>query len=334
MNMTFKTEALNTLENRWPNDSTSGMKVVDSQVTSLTIDPADAEVVAKFAQDNGFSYQQGPTIIDTRSFTSGTPVWASGAFDHSVVVLHEAAGTLFGFDTRFQISYRWSGGSAGSDTVSYDYVRNSVVRIKLPKRFPQMLLDSHKNDMFIVSSVMSGVSSGQRISLEGDFDKYFDFYVPQGLHINALSVLAPNFMDTLKRTTTMFDVEFYGDEMILTTDSPIYTKEVVDEMLEALKEQLKYLNRLLPSWNYEPVQAPFDVLRMSSTTGGDVLKFGKLRINTGYVVLVLVPIVVVLAMADQVMAGIAVFWAAAVVMFAPMTMRSYRRRKTKKRSNK
>lgn len=157
-----------------------------------------------------------------------------------------------------------------------------IVRIRLPKVFPQLLLDSSKNDIIAngikTSNIQTEYTSDQRLSLEGDFNEYFDLYAPVGLQVNALTLLAPNMMQILKKHAGLIDVEFYGNEMILITHGSIYSPDTMKALNAAIDEQLKYLTRLLPSWNYSPNTEPFDRLRKSFVTGS-AIKFGKYRIT-------------------------------------------------------
>jgi hypothetical protein len=147
-----------------------------------------------------------------------------------------------------------------------------------------MVLDSNKNDKSHTSTIPAAFKTSQKLQLEGNFGNYFDFYAPQNLQVNTLTVLAPNFMQIVMDSATMFDVEFYGDELVLITREPIYTTTVMTIALQALEAELQYLNRLLPSWNYQPLQPPFDTLE-KDYFDGTVVKVGGLRIKPGVMLL-------------------------------------------------
>jgi hypothetical protein len=160
-----------------------------------------------------------------------------------------------------------------------------VVRVKLPVVFPQVVLDSNKNDKFLSS--MMGFSEAQRIQLEGDFNKYYDLFAPKGLQVNVLSLLAPNMMQILKDSAGLFDVEFYGNELVLATRQPLYLTYTMKILDAALTEQLTYLTRLAQSWSYVPNKQPFDMLEKSFVSGGPQLKLGRFRIP-GHVQLLII----------------------------------------------
>jgi hypothetical protein len=79
-----------------------------------------------------------------------------------------------------------------------------------------------------VSTIPTAIEAAQKLNLEGDFAQYFDFYTPAGLQVDALTVLAPDFMQILKTSSAAFDVEFYGNEMILLTRETIYTPQAIE----------------------------------------------------------------------------------------------------------
>lgn len=155
-----------------------------------------------------------------------------------------------------------------------------IVRITLPKLFPQIVLDSNINDN-VQSSIRTEYKPAQRLNLEGDFAKYFDLYVPAGIQINALSLLAPNMMQILINNSGLFDIEFNGYELILMTRQPLYDPEVMKLLDEAMTEQLTYMDRLLQSWNYTPNEQPTDML-IKPYIGGSVIKIGNYRFGAKF----------------------------------------------------
>jgi hypothetical protein len=244
--------------------------------------------VEQFASDNGFQHTlHDPSLVvfDYKAIKT-TPAWLgvplAGIFKDAYQVVR---GEYLGFDiTIFNYIDNVSKPflSNGWDLLSPEsrsQLTKGIVRIKLPKTFPQIVLDSNKNDRYKhTSGLMTSYQPDQRLSLEGDFDAYFDLFVPRNLQINALSLLAPNLMQILKDSAILFDIEYYGDEMILMTDSYIYDPASMEVLSRALDEQLKYIQRLLQSWNYMPVNQPFDLLKKQAVFGG-VTKIGPLRIS-------------------------------------------------------
>ena len=85
-------------------------------------------------------------------------------------------------------------------------------------------------------------------------------------------------MQLLMASSAHFDIEFYGAEMILVSRESIYAPDIMAQALLALSTELTYLNRLMTSWNYVPVNQPFDTLTYS-TLNGDVVKIGPFRLK-------------------------------------------------------
>lgn len=57
----------------------------------------------------------------------------------------------------------------------------------------------------------------QKVSLEGDFDRYFQLYVPRGTHIDALALIAPDFMQVAKDVAQDYTIELSGNIISLTS---------------------------------------------------------------------------------------------------------------------
>lgn len=65
------------------------------------------------------------------------------------------------------------------------------IRFKLPRRLPNMVLDANFNNSAFKTTMPSTVRSDQKLSLEGDFDKYYTLYVPKQYETDALYVFTP-----------------------------------------------------------------------------------------------------------------------------------------------
>ena len=253
-------------------------------------------VVQTFATDNGFEYVlRKPELVEYswQNYKS-LPAWLGMV---SVVATKDAynvvSGEFMGYP--FTMFSMWDNITDGvyyrkpdeQQRLQYDQQQTTgVVRITLPKQFPQIVLDSNRNDR-MQSSIRTEYLQSQRISLEGDFANYFDLYVPRDLQINALSLLAPNFMQILKNHSGLFDVEFNTNEMILMTRKPIYNLENMKLLQEIMTEQLTYLNRLMQSWNYTPKQLPIDLLEKPNI-GGSIIKIGNLRLGAKFQLIAIV----------------------------------------------
>lgn len=264
----MNTESLQPLEGRWPNDKIlipahSGLKNYAELLNApdgqnfyhdkLVIDEQDNSLITSFATKNGMSYSPSADV-HPRQYGKRLPAWL-GVQTRATqpIFVHETIGILYGYQAKFCVAYAPANNqnTRGTRTdnaamESLRLTRKSIIRITLPKTFPQMVLDSNKNDKSYTSTIPASFKDDQKLTLEGDFAQYFDFYSPIGLQVNTLTVLAPNFMQILKDSAITFDVEFYGNELILVTRDPIYTPSLMHAALLALEAQLQYYGQTTP----------------------------------------------------------------------------------------
>ena len=100
--------------------------------------------------------------------------------------------------------------------------RYGFIRIQLPRRLPHMVLDARVNNILgRFSNLPSSFKGDQRISLEGDFDKYFTLYAPKEYERDTLYVFTPDIMQLMIEDTANYDVEIIDNYMYLYTDGGI-----------------------------------------------------------------------------------------------------------------
>ncbi|MEO8528117.1 MAG: hypothetical protein ABI435_03475 [Pseudolysinimonas sp.] len=98
--------------------------------------------------------------------------------------------------------------------------RFSYLRMTLPRRVPHLVLLSVARRGFQgYSAVGLAFAESQRVSLEGDFDRTFSTYAPDGYGVDARYVLTPDFMAILVDNAAAFDVEFIDDHMYVYSSS-------------------------------------------------------------------------------------------------------------------
>ncbi len=300
------TSLLLPLQSRWPNDrqpfaTDINIQNIEEAIGQLSgsispwkhlqLDPSDSGVIADFAHANNMTYVAWPDDIAYSS--KQRPAWVGPSIPAMApVYAHQVKGSLHGYEIMFFLEYT----SNSVQKRRSDYVelrKRSIIKLKLPKVFPQVVLDSHKNEPGYVSSFPTTIKSNQKVTLEGDFNSFYSLYAPHNLQINVLTLLAPNFMRILMNSATTFDVEFFGDEMTLATWDPIYDPAVMKVALNALNEQFTYLDRLLTSWNYQPIRRPFDALEYTYLSG-ETIKIGRLRISPfGLLMIILLMVLII-----------------------------------------
>lgn len=156
----------------------------------------------------------------------------------SSIMIPAATGTA-DFDIEVA-NYRYSKQYTDSKKTYY----KGFVRVDLKKNLPNIVLNSKANDSLLSDTLPGSFKSKQKLSLEGDFDKYFDLYTPSKYKRDALYFLTPDVMHSLIKNCSGVDVEiidnhlyFYHADRIDLTMQETYTKNI--EMAESIYKELK-----------------------------------------------------------------------------------------------
>lgn len=108
-------------------------------------------------------------------------------------------------------NYRYKTGSGKNETThTWGYV---AVRLTSP--LPNIVLDATGNNSFLGSNLPRSFDRGQRLSLEGDFDRYFALYCPEGYERDALYLFTPDIMARFVDHAAELDVEIVDDWLFL-----------------------------------------------------------------------------------------------------------------------
>lgn len=194
----------------------------------------EAAALKRFATRNGFTFARYPG-----------PIWGPGSlFLHgrSKSMSNMVAGTLHGLPFRMY-EYRYdSGGSKNRRAFEA-----TVLDITLPRKLPHMVIDSLiESGTLLTSTLPIHFDSAQRIELEGDFNKYFALYAPDSYGVTALSILAPDVMETLMRHATLCDIEIIDDKLYfywpgtgLSKQNYIKKFQTVQAVLDEIGRKLK-----------------------------------------------------------------------------------------------
>lgn len=154
--------------------------------------------MARFAADNGFVY--------ARSSAEPLPEGIIFNAGHS-----RALTNLFQKEGLRVMNYQYT---TGSGRYRQDHFFG-VIEVKLPRRLPNMVLDARKNNFFGFSNLPSGLKRDQRLSLEGDFDKYFTLYCPKEYARDALYIFTPDLMTKFIDYGATFDAEVIDDRLFV-----------------------------------------------------------------------------------------------------------------------
>lgn len=112
-------------------------------------------------------------------------------------------------------NYYYTTGS-GRSRQTHDY---GVLRITLTRKLPHIVLDNRSNNFLNISNLPT-YKGRQKLQLEGDFNKYFDLYVPAGYERDALYFITPELMQQLIDYGAKFDIEIIDNYLYIYSEKP------------------------------------------------------------------------------------------------------------------
>ncbi|GGH51327.1 hypothetical protein [Microbacterium album] len=118
-------------------------------------------------------------------------------------------------------NYRYTTGS-GKDSKTHTW---GYVAIHLDTPLPHIVLDARGNNSLFGSNLPATFDRGQRLSLEGDFDRHFTLYCPQGYERDALYLFTPDIMARFMDNAGQLDVEIVDDWLFLYTKRQVSTTD-------------------------------------------------------------------------------------------------------------
>ncbi|WP_309067959.1 hypothetical protein [Microbacterium sp.] len=118
-------------------------------------------------------------------------------------------------------NYQYTTGSGKEQTTH----RWGYVAIHLGTPLPHIVLDAVGNNSVFGSNLPAQFAKAQRLSLEGDFDRYFTLYCPEGYERDALYLFTPDIMSRFIDNVAQLDVEIVDDWMFLYTGRPVSTTD-------------------------------------------------------------------------------------------------------------
>jgi len=131
-------------------------------------------------------------------------------------------------------------------------VRWGYIAIKLNVPLPHIVLDASGNNISLGT-----FDRDQHLSLEGDFDRYFRLYCPQGYERDALYLFTPDVMARFIDNAAVFDVEIIDDWLFLYSSDDMstldpgrwaWTFSLLSALLDKLAQWERWRDdRLLPT---------------------------------------------------------------------------------------
>lgn len=166
--------------------------------------------LARFAKANGMTYQHQ---VDDPPLPG--MIFQVGDSRRSFSMLR-------GHSPRFVefANYRYSTGSGKNrSTHTWGYVA-----IKLDVPLPNIVLDAVGNNG-LGTNLPLAFTRSQRLKLEGDFDRHFLLYCPDGYEADALYLFSPDIMARFIDHAAQLDVEIVDDWMFLYLTRPVSTTD-------------------------------------------------------------------------------------------------------------
>ena len=161
----------------------------------------------RFASANGLRYHPG---MDDPAYPG--LIFSHGASRRTEDNYLGASGREFDVG-----NYRYTTGS-GKNRTTHTW---GYLALRLERKLPHMVLDARSNNSILgASSLPTSFRRDQRLSLEGDFDKYFTLYCPRQYERDALYVFTPDLMALLIDESESFDVEIVDDWMFVYSVDP------------------------------------------------------------------------------------------------------------------
>lgn len=168
------------------------------------------EFMRQFAIANGFSYAAKGSLDGL----AGT-LFQIG---HSKSVTDVVRGQYHGCPlTLFTYTYV-TGSGRSSQTHNF-----TVFQFKLNANMPDILVENKNH--FFRESLFDQLPGKVSLSLEGDFNKFFQVSVPEGSEIEALEVLAPDIMAELEDKCKSLSLEIIGDYLFIYKDTVVNSKK-------------------------------------------------------------------------------------------------------------
>lgn len=209
-----------------------------------------------------YIYREREQIRNLRFAQRNNLTYYTGAYqeDKSGMIFHfghtKTFANLFGVTgSRLQEfgTYSCQTGS-GRDRAVYNY---GFVRLKLPRKLPHMVLDSRKENSFMMGDIARGLDKDQVLELEGDFGNYFTLYVPKSYEQDALYIFTPDVMQALVDAPHWHDSEIVDDDFYLYTMKKLNLRDPagIEELLSLAERVTAEIDKQAATYKDERVSS-------------------------------------------------------------------------------
>lgn len=129
----------------------------------------------------------------------------------------------------------------------------TVTRANLPKEFPHFILDSKRTKV-----VRDFSDATSKVELEGHFHKYFSLRYPPDTHIDVLSVITPDVMQTLIDSNANQDIEVCGPFVYFMVHSDHRDPDDLPTLLNSVQKLLNEFLHKAKTINYRGERYKFN----------------------------------------------------------------------------
>ncbi|MFF2496544.1 hypothetical protein [Agromyces sp. NPDC058064] len=172
----------------------------------------------------------------------------------------EAPGMIFGLGTdRVASEIVRLSDPRPVEIANYQYVKKttkthetfqwSYLAFTLDRELPHIVLDGVGNDSRLLGSNLPvALATAQRLSLEGDFDRHFTLYCPEGYETDALYLFTPDLMERFVDAGGDLDVEIVDDRLYVYAGGGRSFSSADPAMWEWVFTTVDALNAKLERW--------------------------------------------------------------------------------------
>lgn len=105
----------------------------------------------------------------------------------------------------------------------------TLAMVKLPKNLPHILLTSNKNP----ADFNRDLDNHEKLSLEGNFNKYFKLQIEKGKEVDVLSIITPDVMQVLIKYNQTENIEIFNNHLYFILKSDARNSESIRSLIES-----------------------------------------------------------------------------------------------------
>jgi hypothetical protein len=157
------------------------------------------------------------------------------------------------------------------------------IELTLPKLLPEIYIDSHNDGKN--RTPIDYIKRGQKLTLEGDFNNYFQVFCAPEASVLVLSILTPDLMAVLVDASEKYDVRIVGKTLQIFSNGRIFKQPEKQAALLTVAEKLiSEIDHRMKSWRDD-----IDNLKLLDVDNQEQsVKIGKRYFRSGSVALVMV----------------------------------------------